>query len=246
MAPNDKTEEKVAFPVNGEAKKGNHSHHEGLPDDMLCGIGPFKSQCIQTCARMGCFVFAYSACGLMTSILSLYIVSQITTIEKQYGLSSAQSGFLLSCNDIGYLLTTLFASYFARRIHIPRTLWLCVVLYGVAGIVCSLPFFISKDFVFQQSAQLSDKLSSRKPDGNASLFSFTISRKSPMCNTEKYGSAGTGYAVISNTTDCDAQGSETSFGVGEPNKYTKLAMTFIAIGKCDKLSPISYQKIVIK
>lgn len=233
MSPNDKTEEKVAFPVNGQAGKGHERRHGGLPDDMLCGIGPFQSDCLQTCARMGCFVFAYSACGLMTSILSMYIVSQITTIEKQYGLSSSQSGFLLSCNDIGYLLTTLFASYFARKLHIPRTLWICVVFYGVAGIVCSLPFFISKDFVFEQAELLSKMVPSNRSVGNTSILNFTMSQKSPLCNKEQNDPAGTGiaYAVrLSNTTDCDIQGAETSFGVGEPNKYTQVAMTFIAIG----------------
>ncbi|XP_053376208.1 solute carrier organic anion transporter family member 2B1-like [Mercenaria mercenaria] len=229
MAPNGKTEESVAFPVNGDAKHVHHRHHEGLPEDMLCGIGPFKFQFLQRCARMGSFVGAYSICGLMTSILSMYIVSQITTIEKQYGLSSSQSGFLLSCNDIGFLVTTLFASYFARKLHIPRTLWFCVILYGVAGIVCSLPYFVSKDFVFEQSAQLSKTVPKR--GSNSSWLSFSMSKKSPMCKMEMDTSAGTGYAVIvSNTSKCDIQGAETSFGVGEPNEYTKVAMTFIAIG----------------
>lgn len=231
MAPDDKTDETDAFPVNVKTRNGHHKHHEGLPDDMLCGIGPFKFQCLQSCARMGSFVGVYSVCGLMTSILSMYIVSQITTIEKQYGLSSSQSGLLLSCNDFGYLLTTLLASYFARKVHIPRSLCVCVILYGVAGIVCCLPFFVSKDFVFEQAAQLSEINTRTLKDHNSTTNSFSISKKSPLCNVAKDSSDGTGYAVIiSNSSQCDVQGAETSFGVGEPNKYTTVAITFIAIG----------------
>ena len=229
MEADDKTDEADALPVNGNTRKGHHKHHEGLPDDMLCGIGPFRTQCLQSCARMGSFVGAYSICGLMTSILSIYIVSQITTIEKQYGLSSSQSGFLLSCNDIGYLMTTLFASYFARKVHIPRCIWVTVVLYGVAGILCCLPYFISKDLVLEQAAQLTNIKTNNLNVPNFTMNSFTIDRKSPLCNLAKDTSVGTGYAVIvSNTSQCDVQG--TSFGVGEPNKYTNVAITFIAIG----------------
>lgn len=227
MAPDNKTDVKLT----GPASNGHHGHHGGVPGDMQCGIGPFRLQCLQPCVRMGSFVCAYSICGLMTSVLSMYIVSQITTIEKQYGLSSSQSGFLLSCNDIGFLFTTLFASYFARKVHIPRTLWLCVIMYGVAGIVCSMAYFVSKDFVMEQSKHLSETAPSIMHDENSSFISFSMARKSPMCNAVKDASAGTGYSVIaSNATKCDLQGSETSFGVGEPNKYTKVAMTLIAIG----------------
>lgn len=226
MAPDNKTD----GTLNGPARNGHHEQHGGVPDDMQCGIGPFKLQCLQPCVRMRSFVCAYSICGLMTSVLSMYIVSQITTIEKQYGLSSSQSGFLLSCNDIGFLLTTLFASYFARKVHIPRTLWLCVIMYGVAGIVCSTAYFVSKDFVMEQSKYISETAPSIMTDGNSSSISLAA-WKSPMCNAVKDASSGSGYSVlVSNATSCDLQGSETSFGVGEPNKYTKVAMTLIAIG----------------
>ena len=74
--------------------------------------------------------------------LSVYIVSQITTIEKQFGLSSSQTGYLLACNEIGYCVMILFASHFARKVHIPRVLCVSAIFYGVSGILCSIPHFI--------------------------------------------------------------------------------------------------------
>ena len=44
-----------------------------------------------------------------------YMSSQITVIERAFGLNSAKSGILLSATDIGYVVTVLFASHFLSR-----------------------------------------------------------------------------------------------------------------------------------
>ncbi|KAH3883708.1 solute carrier organic anion transporter family member 2A1-like isoform X1 [Dreissena polymorpha] len=225
-------EQFMASADNG-SEKASKSRPDGnrvIPKDMLCGLGPCKPIAIQFCARMGIFVGAYSLCGLMTSVLSMYISSQITTIEKQYGLSSSQSGLLLSCNDIGFLLTTLLASYFARKVHIPRVLWLTVVVYGIAGIICSMAYFVSRDFVFEQAEHLSQILTARNASNNAnySVAQSVPSRQYPMCN--RHHQTADVFSLPRNGSTCDVHGAETSFGVGEPNRYTHLAMAFIAVG----------------
>lgn len=216
-----------------EARKGGRNY-EGLPSDMLCGIGPFKFGCIQVCARMGTFVGVYSISALVTSVLTMYIASQITTIEKQFGLNSSQSGFLLSCNDLGYLLTTLFASYFARKVHIPRVLWFAVMLYGIAGIICAVPYFASRDFALEQADRLIQSISpAKKSFTNSSAVVSMPMRQSSLCHLQSH-ETGSGYAAFppqNSSSTCDLAGAETSFGVGEPNQYTKMALTLIAIGK---------------
>lgn len=69
--------------------------------------------------------------------------SQITTLEKQFGFTSAQSGFLMSCNDIGFLLTTIFVANLARTLHIPRSLFVSTFCFGLSGVFCSLAYFLS-------------------------------------------------------------------------------------------------------
>lgn len=216
-----------------KARKGG-GNCEGLPSDMLCGIGPLKFDCMQVCARMGMFVGVYSISALVTSVLTMYIASQITTIEKQFGLNSSQSGFLLSCNDLGYLLTTLFASYFARKVHIPRVLWLAVLLYGIAGIICAVPYFASRDFALEQADRLIQSVSpAKKSFTNSSVVVSMPMRQSSLCHRQSH-ETGSGYAALppqNSSSMCDLAGAETSFGVGEPNQYTKMALTLIAIGK---------------
>ena len=37
-------------------------------------------------------------------------------LEKQFGFSSAEAGVLMSCNDIGFLCTVMFAGYLAKKV----------------------------------------------------------------------------------------------------------------------------------
>lgn len=228
MAPNNKEqEEKVPLPLNGDANANIPKVQ--VTDDMMCGMGSCKPAFLQVFARMGAFTGVYSVCALMTSILNIYIISQITTIEKQFGFSSSQSGFLMSCNDIGFLLTTMIFSYFARKAHIPRTLWGCTVLYGIAGIICSLAFFIAKDLIQEQALHLTQSMSHTSSDllYNQSIRVVSGFGSTPMCSsTEKsYQTDPNGTA-----TESDCGDTHDNFGVGKPNKFSRAAMGLIALG----------------
>lgn len=109
-----------------------------------CGIGRCVPKMLRSWANIKCFTGVYSITGLLTASLSMYIVSQITTIERQFGLSSSKTGYLMASNDFGYCLCILFASYFSNRVHIPRVLCISTILYGVSGILCSIPHFLFK------------------------------------------------------------------------------------------------------
>ena len=226
MAPNEKQQPHSVG--NGEQMHSFNQRSE-VPSDMLCGLGPCKPGFLQGCVRMGAFTGIYSVSGLMTSVLSMYIVSQITTIEKQFGLSSSQSGLLLSCNDIGFLLTTMFFSYIARKVHIPRTLWLTSMLYGTAGLICSIPYFLSRDYSFRQTSELLQGSSSPFAGSNATLKSFSRSN-TPMCHLDE---KGVPY-IHRNESTCEAKDTD-EYGVGKPNQYTQVAIVVIAIGKFKNL-----------
>ena len=230
MPPNHKTiEEKVPLPLNGEAK--TKISRDEVASDTMCGIGSCKPKFMQVFARMGAFTAIYSLSGLTTSSLSVYIISQITTIEKQFGFSSAQSGFLMSCNDIGYLIMTLFFSYLARKAHIPRTLWGTTVLFGIAGIICSLAYFIAQDLILEQSQYLTHIVthppSSNHSINNVSIPSVSSVSRTPMCLLND-NSHTTGHNWTEKGDKCD--GLETAYGVGQPNKFSRTALILIAVG----------------
>uniref|UniRef100_A0A0B7BPZ4 Solute carrier organic anion transporter family member n=2 Tax=Arion vulgaris TaxID=1028688 RepID=A0A0B7BPZ4_9EUPU len=110
--------------------------------DTLCGFWVYKPTILQPFAKIGCFTAFYSMAALMTSTLSSYVNSQVTTLERQFGFTSSQTGIILAANDIGYLACVLIVGYMASRIHIPRSLGIATITYGISGIACSLPHFL--------------------------------------------------------------------------------------------------------
>ncbi|KAL3888230.1 hypothetical protein ACJMK2_000605 [Sinanodonta woodiana] len=91
------------------------------------------------------FSIVFGIGSMFTYTVNSYLSSQITTIEKVFGLSSSKSGMLLSANDVGFLTTVLFASHFMHRYHIPRILAISILIVGVFAILLALPKLFLSD-----------------------------------------------------------------------------------------------------
>ena len=102
-------------------------------EEGLCGLGSCTPKCLQPCANIKVFGIFYAFNFLVTIAVGIYLSSQITSIEKQFNLSSEQSGIISSTNDIGFVLTVLIFSFYGRRTHIPVLLGISSVMFGVSG-----------------------------------------------------------------------------------------------------------------
>ncbi|XP_064596744.1 solute carrier organic anion transporter family member 2A1-like [Liolophura sinensis] len=131
--PSDATRNQHFLCKEGNAEK---------PKDRDTSLTSWRGRCLTS---MVPFTIYYGVVSLVTSALGAYLTSQITTIEKQFGLSSAQSGLLLSMNDIGFLIMVVFVSYFGRNAHIPKILSLCCFLYGISALVCTVPHLVTEN-----------------------------------------------------------------------------------------------------
>lgn len=109
--------------------------------DVYCGTQSCRPKVLQCCANIKAFTFFISISSLLSFSLTMYLGSQVTAIEKHFNFNSGQSGILLGSNDIGFLVSVLIFSYALKNSHIPRVLGISSAMYGLAGIVCSIPYF---------------------------------------------------------------------------------------------------------
>ncbi|NXK99420.1 SO2B1 protein, partial [Mesembrinibis cayennensis] len=97
------------------------------------------------------FVFCHGLLQLSQLLVSGYLKSSISTIERRYGLSSQTSGLLASFNEVGNTLLIVFISYFGSRVHRPRFIGCGAILVSLAGFLMSLPHFITGPYEYDRS-----------------------------------------------------------------------------------------------
>ncbi|XP_013000742.1 solute carrier organic anion transporter family member 2B1 isoform X2 [Cavia porcellus] len=98
------------------------------------------------------FVLCHSLLQLAQLMISGYLKSSISTVEKRFGLSSQTSGLLAAFNEVGNTALIVFVSYFGSRVHRPRMIGCGAVLVALAGLLMSLPHFISEPYHFDHTS----------------------------------------------------------------------------------------------
>ena len=109
------TEKNTSASLEGKTNNKKMTRATEYDDEMLCGAVFCHPLWLQRCGNITTYSAFYGLTVLVTNALNVYVSSQITTLEKQFDFSSSQSGFILSCNDIGFILTVLFVSHFGIR-----------------------------------------------------------------------------------------------------------------------------------
>ncbi|XP_025100117.1 solute carrier organic anion transporter family member 2A1-like [Pomacea canaliculata] len=210
--------------TNHSDDKRTEDHH-GNEEYAVCGAGSCRPSFMQRCARIGCFTLLVSLITLTTSTLNTYLSSQVTTLERQFGLSSSISGMILSCNELGYLLTILPFSHLARRLHVPRALAVTTLVFGLAGLVCTIPFLASRNSLLAVTWSLKDL--------NASQSDVSSSYIVPLCADDSLErSRDDNLSLTSNMSygrdSCIAEHSRKKAAVSED--WKGLAVAFLTIG----------------
>ncbi|XP_073468663.1 solute carrier organic anion transporter family member 2B1 isoform X1 [Aquarana catesbeiana] len=97
------------------------------------------------------FMFCHGLLQLSQLLLTGYLRSTISTIEKRFGVSSQTSGILSSFNEIGNTILIVFVSYFGSRVHRPRFIGFGALVVCVAGFIMCLPHFIMGQYEYDKS-----------------------------------------------------------------------------------------------
>uniref|UniRef100_A0AAQ5Z796 Kazal-like domain-containing protein n=1 Tax=Amphiprion ocellaris TaxID=80972 RepID=A0AAQ5Z796_AMPOC len=121
------------------------------------------------------FVFCHSLLQLSQLLVSGYMKSSISTIERRYGLSSQKSGLLAAFNEVGNTVLIVFVSFFGSRVHRPRFIGGGALLAGVASLMMATPHFLSGKYDY------GDDISSSS-DNSSGLCQSESSSAAPLSN----------------------------------------------------------------
>lgn len=77
----------------------------------------------------------------------------ITTLERRYGLTSSQTGFMVTAHHIGGLVVVVGVSYLGARGHKPHYLALGTFVVGIGSFLFLLPQLISDVFDYTDTGE---------------------------------------------------------------------------------------------
>lgn len=88
------------------------------------------------------FTFNVSCVVLFWMIGYAYTTGVVRTLERRFGLSSSQSGLVLSSNDIMHVSVVIFVGYFGLRGNKPRLICVTTSLAALGNLLMSLPHWV--------------------------------------------------------------------------------------------------------
>ncbi|ESO93423.1 hypothetical protein LOTGIDRAFT_227443 [Lottia gigantea] len=128
--------------MEGSSVPSNHEMGDDSPDMSSLKEPQPKPQRSLLFNDIRFFIFCYCISNLLSNTVIVYVVSQITALEREFHLSSSQTGFLVSSMDLGVFTTTIVVGYFANKVHIPKILAITTLVFGITALDSSLPHFI--------------------------------------------------------------------------------------------------------
>ncbi|KAK7884706.1 hypothetical protein WMY93_027829 [Mugilogobius chulae] len=115
--------------------------------ELLCGWGSLRPKALQVFNTHRWFLLFLSMGGLLQAVTINGLVNAvITTLERRFGLSSSETGLIVSSYDIASCVGLPFVSYFGGNGHKPRWLGCGFIIMGLGAFIFALPHFTTPPY----------------------------------------------------------------------------------------------------
>nr|XP_026695031.1 solute carrier organic anion transporter family member 4C1-like [Ciona intestinalis] len=109
----------------------------------------WKPAFLKCCNNAKCFLFVYSLFSMVAGTMIGGITNtNISTLERRFGLSSSQSALVVVAYDAAFCVLTVFVTYFGATSNRPRIVGFGSAIFGLGALVYALPHFISPLYEF--------------------------------------------------------------------------------------------------
>lgn len=224
------SETKIADISNGETCRQVLGTDENTLRDCL-----LKNEDIQPCSlpsksssssnrrpTLALFVANVGAVIMFYIFQNMYGSGVIRTLERRFGLRSAQTGLLQSANDIVHVCIVVFIGYFGRTAHKPRIICVTVMFTAAAGFMMASPHFL-----LSPSSADDQRKSSNNESGIHGSFGSSQKQFCPI-SVANGSAAAESPCEGFNSTGAASGGGGSLFSGAHPAYYIFLCAQFIS------------------
>ncbi len=102
---------------------------ESDPSHELCGLSGWRPLLLQRLASKKAYTLLYSLVGVVQGMFFAYLSATLSTMERQFGIASKQTGYMMAGNEVSQIVLVLFLPAMVRLDR--KALWTS------AGLSCS-------------------------------------------------------------------------------------------------------------
>ena len=154
-----KEEETKSDSIENQESMRNSVAEQDIPKKEEMKSGSIETQHKLCCLEVYLFTFIVMAISALSQGFVSYMIASYRMLEKQYGLSAAQTGLLESIDNVTSLIVLLIVGYLGDKLNIAHILGVCYINLGLGIILHALPYFLFKGNVVDTDVTQSGNIS---------------------------------------------------------------------------------------
>ena len=117
------------------------------PDDIqekACALFSWRPSWIQKFLSHKLFILVFTLLGVSQSMIFSYLTVVLSTIEKQFGVKSAEIAWVYSGNEISQICFILFLPFVGRAKKRPLLMGLASMISGCGMTLIAMPYIAGR------------------------------------------------------------------------------------------------------